>query len=81
MRKDNPRMDALSRKRYAKSELFRIVGLPSPRLEEDVPLPGRGVYLHKDKATVELARKKHLLEKAFQGKNCDGIYALMEEKL
>lgn len=81
MRKENPRMDALSRKRYPKSELFRIVGTPSPRLEGELPLPGRGVYLHKDKATVELSRKKRILEKAFQGQDCQHVYDCMEEKL
>ena len=43
MKKSNPRMDLISRLRYPRNELFRLVACPSLTLEKDRPLPGRGV--------------------------------------
>lgn len=81
MKKSNPRMDLLSHKRYPREELFRLVACPLPSLEKDKPLPGRGVYLHKDGTTLETARRKKALERAFHCQDCSSLYLEMEEAL
>ncbi len=74
-------MDACSRVRYPKDKLFRIAASPSPSLEEDCPLLGRGVYLLKDKAAIAKARQKKILERAFKCGDLSDLYSKMEEKL
>lgn len=81
MKKENTRMDVCSRDRYPKDRLFRLTGFPSPSLEEDRPLLGRGVYILKDKATIEKARQKKVLERAFKCADLSELYRLMEERL
>ena len=82
MRRENERIDILSRKSYPKKELFRLVFLNHELLlEEDRPLQGRGVYLKKDRESVAAARKKKLLERRFRLDDCDHVYLEMEERL
>ena len=81
MKKSNPRMDLISRLRYPRNELFRLVACPSLTLEKDRPLLGRGVYLHKDKETLEKAKKRKALERAFHLSDCQAVYLEMEESL
>ncbi len=82
MKRENERIDILSRKSYPKKELFRLVFLDHQLLlETDCPLKGRGVYLKKDKENIALARKKKLLERRFRLQDCDAIYSEMEERL
>lgn len=81
MKKENTRMDACSRERFPKEELFRLTCSPSPSLEMDRPLLGRGLYLHKDKATIEKARQRKILERAFKSPDLSYLYEMMEELL
>ena len=82
MRKENGRMDILSRKSYPKKKLFRLVFLsPSLLLEEDRPLKGRGVYLLKSEESVAEAKRRKLLERRFRLSSCDELYGKMEKML
>ncbi len=59
-------MDIASRERFPKEELLRIVvcaGVVTPDTRGN--LPGRGVYIKKDAASLELAVKRKALERAF----------------
>ena len=81
MKRENERMDLLSRKSFPKAELFRLVFSDHELLlEKDRPLKGRGVYLKKDKESIALARKKKLLERRFRLADCEAIYLEMEER-
>ena len=63
MKRENDRTDIASRKQYPKSQLLRfIVKEGRLLLDPNGELPGRGYYLKKDIASLELALKK----KAFQ---------------
>lgn len=82
MRKENERMDILSRKSYPKKELFRLVFHGQTLLlEKESPLKGRGVYLKKDRESIASARTKKLLERRFRLKDCADAYLEMEERL
>ena len=64
MRKENPRTDIASRQKYPKGLLFRIVNINGTlTLDKDNTLKGRGIYLKKDLASIEIASRKRLLEK------------------
>ena len=71
-RKNEPseRMCAVTRQVKPVSELVRFVVSPEGAVVPDLRrrLPGRGVWLSADRATVEAAVKKHHLERAFDGK-------------
>ncbi len=67
MKKENPRLDAVTRKPYPKSELLRIalvsgVVTPDPKGE----LPGRGLYILRDPSSLQLAIKRKVFERAFR---------------
>ena len=63
MKASNPRMDVLSRARFPKERLLRLVLIDGVYLpDKEGKIPGRGVYLLKDKAAVEAGRKR--LEKS-----------------
>ena len=67
MKRENPRLDVASRTRYPKEELLRIAmvqGVVTPDLAGN--LPGRGIYLRKDAASLETALKKKAFERAFR---------------
>ena len=82
MRIENERMDILSRKSFPRRELFRLVfSSEGLLLEGERPLKGRGVYLRKSQESIDLARKKKLLERRFHLADCEAIYKQMEEKL
>ena len=81
MRRENGRMDIVSRKSFPKRELFRLVFSSSLLLEGERPLKGRGVYLKKDEATIREARKRKILERRFRLSDCEAIYRAMEERL
>lgn len=74
------RMDILTRKSYPIDELFRLTitddGLV---LELDSSRKGRGLYLHKDKNTIEAAKKKKLLLRYL--KDEEKLNQLIEEML
>ncbi len=59
MKKENPRMDIVSRKRYPKDMLFRfVISSGLVRLGEDGL--GRGFYLLKDPSSIETFFRKRL---------------------
>ena len=66
MQRLNERTDIASRKAFPKEKLLRLVLLEGC-IKPDVEgiLPGRGAYLHKDKASLELALKRHAFVRAF----------------
>lgn len=74
------RMDILTRKSYPIDELFRLTitddGLV---LDLDSSRKGRGLYLHKDKNTIETAKKKKLLLRYL--KDEEKLNQLIEEML
>lgn len=58
------RMDILSRKSYPINELIRLKKADDTLvLDIDHSMKGRGIYLHKDKETIDIAYKKHLLKR------------------
>lgn len=65
MKKENPRSDALTRKRYPKNELFRLVKGPNGvlTLDQEGTAKGRGVYVLKDLKTIESTFKKGVLRR------------------
>ncbi len=66
MKQENPRLDVASRKPYPKNELIRLVMVSGVvTLDRKKNLPGRGVYLKKDAASLEAALKKKAFERAF----------------
>ncbi len=67
MKRENPRTDIASRKRFPRNELLRITiveGVVTPDIEGK--LPGRAIYLHKDTASLELALRKKAFERAYR---------------
>ncbi|MCF0109239.1 MAG: YlxR family protein [Erysipelotrichaceae bacterium] len=59
-----------------KKELMRIVRTPEGEVTVDLTgkANGRGAYLKKDEAALEIARKKKSLEKALEVKISDEVY-------
>ena len=56
--------------------MFRVVKTPNHEINIDLTykLPGRGVYLSKDKDIILKAKKRHLLEKSLKVIDCQNIY-------
>ena len=56
--------------------MFRVVKTPNHEIKIDLTyhLPGRGVYLSKDKEVIVNAKKRHLLEKHLKVIDCQTIY-------
>ena len=66
MKRVNPRLDVASRKPYPKDELLRLVLVDGVvTLDTHHSLPGRGIYLKRDAASLETALKKKAFERAF----------------
>ena len=60
----NKREDITSRVRYDKSELARILFLErSVIYDPTYKMSGRGVYVHKDMASLAMLKKKRLLNR------------------
>lgn len=59
-----------------KEDLLRVAKLSNGQIlvDEHQTLAGRGVYLSKDYETIAIAKKKHIIEKAFNINNIDTIY-------
>ncbi len=66
-----------------KQEMFRIVRTPEGEvvIDETGKTRGHGVYLSKDKKVVDLAKKKHLLNKYLEIDVKDEIYDELLERL
>lgn len=76
------RMDLLSRKRYPKARLFRLVK------ENDVLIfdgnqdrPGRGYYLLKDEKTLQALKKKNVLLRFSKKTDYEALLEQLEEAL
>ena len=56
--------------------MFRVVKTPNHEIKIDLTyhLPGRGVYLSKDKEVIVNAKKRHVLEKHLKVIDCQNIY-------
>jgi len=67
---------AYSRKVNDRQTMFRVVKTPNHEIKIDLTyhLPGRGVYLSKDKEVIVNAKKRHLLEKHLKVIDCQTIY-------
>ena len=67
---------AYSRKANDRQTMFRVVKTPNHEIKIDLTyhLPGRGVYLSKDKEVIVNAKKRHLLEKHLKVIDCQTIY-------
>lgn len=66
----------LNNKMFPKNELFRIVKTPMGIIQIDLTgkTNGHGAYLRKDAQTITQAKKKHVLDKAFDVKVDDELY-------
>ena len=67
---------AYSRKVFDRQSMFRVVKTPNHEIKIDLTyhLPGRGVYLSKDKEVISNAKKRHSLEKSLKAVDCQSIY-------
>ena len=67
---------AYSRKVFDRQSMFRVVKTPNHEIKIDLTyhLPGRGVYLSKDKEVIANAKKRHGLEKSLKVVDCQSIY-------
>jgi len=71
------------REKKTKQELFRIVRTPEGNIVADMDtrgkLPGRGAYLCKNLVCFENAKKKKVLERAFETKIDEYVYELIQK--
>ena len=74
---------AYSRKVNDRQTMFRVVKTPNHEIKIDSTyhLPGRGVYLSKDKEVINDAKKRHSLEKCLKVVDCQNIYDELLELL
>ena len=74
---------AYSRKVNDRQTMFRVVKTPNHEIKIDLTyrLPGRGVYLSRDKEVIESAKKRHSLEKGLKVADCQSIYDELLELL
>ena len=81
MNKKTPvyRTSIVSRKKYLKSDLFRIVKTKEGIVKFDVNqnIEGRGVYIEKDLSVVKHAQDKHLLNRGLKTEVSNEIYEEM----
>ena len=82
MKRTNPRTDIASRKPFPKEELLRLVCVAGTvTVDKAGNMPGRGYYLHKDVASLEVALRKHVFERLFHRTLTDGEIASIKEAL
>ena len=76
VRKIPMRTCVVTREKYPKMELLRIVKTPEGKIEIDLTgkKNGRGAYIKKDIEVLELAKKNKALEKHLEIKIEDNIY-------
>ncbi|MBQ4263654.1 MAG: YlxR family protein [Bacilli bacterium] len=77
------RMCAVTRERFEKKELLRVVRNNNGEVFVDDTLKanGRGVYLKKDIDVIEKAQKGKLLDKHLEVSVGDEIYELLKTKI
>ena len=76
VRKIPERTCVVTREKFPKMELLRIVRTPEGKIEIDLTgkKNGRGAYIKKDLDVLELAKKNKALEKHLEVKIPDEIY-------
>lgn len=76
VRKIPERTCVITREKFPKKELLRIVRTPEGLVEVDITgkKNGRGAYIKKDLEVLELAKKNKVLEKHLETKIEDNVY-------
>lgn len=76
MKKEILRRCIATNKQFEKKDLFRIVKDKDGNVKVDLSgkANGRGAYLSKDKTAIELAKSKHLLNRALECEVKEEIY-------
>ena len=76
MRKTVTRICAYSKVSLNRELMFRVVKTPNHEIKIDstYKLQGRGAYLSRDKSIIELAKKRHILEKQLRVNDCQTVY-------
>lgn len=77
------RMCSVTRERFPKQELLRIVKTPEGEIKVDTTgkLNGHGAYIKKDLTVLEKAKKTKVLEKALETEIPNSIYQEIEEMI
>lgn len=81
VRKIPERTCVVTKEKYPKMELLRIVRTPEGTVEVDLTgkKNGRGAYIKKDLNVLELAKKNKALEKHLETKIEDNVYDEIKE--
>ncbi len=77
------RMCVVTRERYEKRELIRIVRTPEGEVivDETGKANGKGAYLKKDREVIEKARKNKILDRTLEVEVPDSIYEELFTKI
>lgn len=82
MKKIPMRMCVVTRERYPKNELIRIVKSGTQVIvDESGRINGHGVYLKLDEAVIDEAKKRNVLKRALECDIPDSIYEELKEKI
>ncbi len=85
MNKKTPvyRTSIVTRKKYLKSDLFRVTKTKEGEVKFDLNqnIEGRGVYIEKDLSLIKLASDKHLLNRGLRIEVPSEIYTQMINEL
>ena len=75
------RMCSVTRERFPKQELIRVVKTPEGEVKIDLSgkLNGRGAYIKKDLTVLENAKKNKALARALETDIPDSVYIELEE--
>lgn len=76
------RMCVITREKYEKKDLIRIVRTPEKNIiiDETGKANGKGAYLKKDKEVIEKAQKTKALNRVLEIDIPDGIYEELKNK-
>lgn len=77
------RMCVVTRERYEKRELLRIVRTPDGDvfIDETSKMNGKGAYLKKDAEVINKAKKNKILDRALEVPVPDSLYEEMLKKI
>ena len=75
------RMCSVTRERFPKNELLRVVKTPEGevKVDETGKLNGHGAYIKKDISVLEMAKKSKALNRALECEISDSVYTEIEE--
>ena len=75
------RMCSVTRERFPKNELIRVVKTPLDEIKIDLTgkLNGHGAYIKGDLETIEKAKKSKALDRALETTIPESIYEQLEE--